>query len=238
MNITPEAIAKMIDHSLLSPSLTDLELKDGCEEARFYHVASACVRPCDVRQAAEYLRGSDVAVCAVVGFPHGNSTIEIKVQETEQVLADGATEVDMVVNIGKVLSRDWEYIDREIRTITDIVHGKHALIKVIFENDLLPSDELKIRLCELCSGHHVDFVKTSTGYNFVKGADGKYSYRGATDSDLKLMREHSAPEVQVKAAGSVGNLDAILRVRELGVTRIGTKGTRAIIEDARKRLEK
>lgn len=229
-------IAKMIDHSLLHPALTDQELKQGCEEAVEFHVASACVKPCDVRQAAEYLKGSDVAVCAVIGFPHGNSTTEIKQLETEQVIRDGATEVDMVVNIGKVLSEDWEYIGAEIASIAAIVKKHGAILKVIFENDLLPDDHFKIRLCEICNQCEADFVKTSTGYNYVKGADGKYSYQGATDHDLRLMRAHSAPRVQVKAAGSVGNLDAILRVRELGVTRVGTKGTRKIIEDARARF--
>ena len=230
-------IAKMIDHSLLHPALTDLELKEGCEESVRYHVASACVRPCDVKQAASYLEGSDVVVCGVVGFPHGNSTIAIKALETEQILQDGAVEVDMVVNLGKVLSEDWVYIDQEIGTITEIVKQHRAILKVIFENDLLPEDHFKIRLCEICSQHQVDFVKTSTGYNYVKGLDGKYTYQGATEHDLKLMRQYSDPQVQVKAAGGVGNLDAILKVKELGVTRVGTKGTRKIIEDARKRFE-
>ena len=229
-------IAKMIDHSLLNPALTDQELKEGCEEALFFHVASACVKPCDVKQTAKYLQGSDVAVCGVIGFPHGNSTIEIKALETEQIIRDGAVEVDMVVNIGKVLSEDWEYIEKEIQTITGIVKKHQALIKVIFENDLLPDDKFKIKLCEICSKNKVDFVKTSTGYNYVKGADDKYSYKGATEHDLKLMRQYSAPEVQVKAAGSVGNLEAILKAKDLGVTRVGTKGTRKIIEDARKRF--
>ena len=229
-------IAKMIDHSLLHPALTDQELKQGCEEAVMYHVASACVKPCDVKQTARYLEGSDVAVCGVVGFPHGNSTIEIKALETEQILRDGAVEVDMVVNIGKVLSEDWDYIEREIQTISGIVKKHRAMLKVIFENDLLPEDHFKIRLCEICSKYQVDFVKTSTGYNYVKEPDGKYSYQGATEHDLRLMRQFSDPQVQVKAAGGVGNLDAILKVKDLGVTRVGTKGTRKIIEDARKRF--
>jgi len=230
-------IAKMIDHSLLHPALTDQELKEGCETAAMYHAASACVKPCDVRQAKLYLEGSDVVVCGVVGFPHGNSTIEIKALETEQVIRDGAVEVDMVVNIGKVLSEDWDYIHREIQTIVEIVKEHGAILKVIFENDLLPDDRFKIRLCEICSACQVDYVKTSTGYNYVKGPEGCYSYQGATEHDLLLMRRHSAPEVQIKAAGGVGNLDAILRVRELGVTRVGTKGTRAIVEEARRRFD-
>ena len=229
-------IANMIDHSLLHPALTDQELKEGCEEALTFHVASACVKPCDVKQTAAYLAGSDVAVCGVVGFPHGNSTIELKALETEQIIRDGAVEVDMVVNIGKVLSEDWDYIEKEIQTISGIAKKHRAIIKVIFENDLLPDDKFKIKLCEICSKCQVDFVKTSTGYNYVKGPDNKYSYQGATEHDLKLMRLYSGPQIQVKAAGGVGNLDAVLKVKELGVTRVGTKGTRKIIEDARKRF--
>jgi len=229
-------IAKMIDHSLLHPALTDQELRDGCAEAATYHVAAACVKPCDVKQTALYLKGSDVAVCGVVGFPHGNSAIEIKALETEQILRDGAVEVDMVVNIGKVLSEDWGYVEREIRTIAGIVKAHQAILKVIFENDLLPDDHFKIRLCEICNKAEVDFVKTSTGYNYVKGPDNQYSYQGATEHDLMLMRQYCTPQVQVKAAGNVGNLDAILKVKALGVTRVGTKGTRKIIQDARERM--
>lgn len=229
-------IAKMIDHSLLHPTLTDEQLRAGCELAKRYNVASVCVKPYAVKIAGEYLAGSDVAVDAVVGFPHGNSTIKVKVFETEQAIEDGAGEVDMVVNLGKVVGEDWDYVEKEIKAIVDITKKNGVLLKVIFENDLLPDDRHKVKLCELCSKLRVDFVKTSTGYNYVKGADGKYSYKGATDDDLKLMREHSAPEVQVKAAGGVGSLDAILRVRQIGVTRIGTGQTETIIKAAEERF--
>lgn len=235
MNIVEE-ILKMVDHSLLSPSLTDEQLKEGCEVAAQYHTASVCVKPYHVRQAALYLRDSDVVVGGVIGFPHGNSTIQIKAAEAEQVIADGAVEVDMVVNIGKVLSEDWDYIDEEIKTICDITQNAGAILKVIFENDLLPDDKYKIKLCELCSHHGVDFVKTSTGYNYVKGQDGKYSYKGATMHDLKLMRAHTAPEVQVKAAGNSGSLDVVLQLRELGITRTGTGTTAKLYEDAIKKF--
>lgn len=231
MNIVQE-ILKMVDHSLLSPSLTDEQLKEGCAVAARYHTASVCVKPYHVRQAAEYLQGTDVLVGAVIGFPHGNSTIEVKAAETEQVIADGAVEVDMVVNIGKVLSEDWDYIDKEIETICSITKKYEVALKVIFENDLLPDDGYKIKLCEICSKHAVDFVKTSSGYNYVKGPDGKYSYKGATMHDLKLMREHSAPEVQVKAAGNSGSLEVVLMLREIGVTRTGTGTTAKLYEDA------
>ena len=231
MDIVQE-IMKMVDHSLLGPGLTDEQLKEGCAVAAKYHTASVCVKPYHVRQAAEYLKGTDVAVGAVIGFPHGNATTAIKVAEAKQVLADGAVEVDMVVNIGKVLSEDWDYVAQEIKTLADLTHLNGAILKVIFENDLLPEDRFKIKLCEICNEAGADFVKTSTGYNYVKGSDGKYSYQGATLHDLQLMRAHAAPEVQVKAAGKSGTLETVLKIREIGVTRTGTAQTAQLFEDA------
>ena len=228
-------IAKMIDHSILHPIFTDDDLKKNCEIAEKYHVATVCVKPYHTRMAAEILKDSDVAVCAVIGFPHGNSTTDIKIAETLQVIKDGATEVDMVANIGKVLQGDWSYIDNEIKTINDTCLKNKAILKVIFETDFLSHDEDKIKLCEICSNRKVAFVKTSTGFGFVKNDDGKFSYVGATEHDLKLMRKYSAPEVQIKASGGIRNLDQILKVRELGVTRVGATATVAIIEEARKR---
>jgi deoxyribose-phosphate aldolase len=231
MNIVQE-IMKMVDHSLLSAGLTDEALKEGCAVAAKYHTASVCVKPYHVRQAAEYLAGTDVLVGGVIGFPHGNSTIEIKAAEAQQIIADGAVEVDMVVNIGKVLSEDWAYITREISTIVAITKEAGAVLKVIFENDLLPEDKYKIKLCEICTQLAVDFVKTSSGYNYNKGVDGKYSYQGATMHDLSLMLAHTSPEVQVKAAGKSGTLDVVLKLREMGVTRTGTGQTIQLYEDA------
>lgn len=228
-------LAKMIDHSLLNPVMTDQELRDGCALARRYDVASVCIKPYAAAMARDLLVGSDVLVCTVIGFPHGNSRIEIKVQETLAGIADGATEIDMVVNVGKVLSGDWAYVSEEIRAINAATVGGRAILKVIFENDFLPDDALKIKLCEICSEHQVAFVKTSSGYGFVKGADGKFSYRGATDHDLALMRAHSAPSVQIKAAGGVRTLDDLLRVRALGVTRIGATTTAAMLDEAAQR---
>ncbi len=230
------ALAKMIDHSLLHPTMTDKELEEGCAVAKKYEVASVCIKPYAVKAAVKWLEGSDVLVCTVVGFPHGNSTVDIKVAETIQACQEGATEIDMVVNIGKVLSEDWTYVKDEINQIHQacIKHG--AILKVIFENDYLPDNKFKIRLCEICNEVGVEFVKTSTGYGFVKGSDGKYSYQGATVEDLILMRKFSAPTVQVKAAGGVRTLDDLLKVRELGVTRIGATATIAIIEEAKKRF--
>jgi len=233
---TVNSIAKMIDHSILHPTFTDDDLKNNCEIAKRYNVATVCVKPYHTRMAADILRGFDVAVCAVIGFPHGNSTIDIKVAETVQVIKDGATEVDMVVNIGKVLQADWDYIDYELKAIHDICLKNRALLKVIFETDYLPRDDDKIKLCEFCSKHTVDFVKTSTGYGFVKDRDGKYSYTGATEHDIKLMRRHCSPEVQIKASGGIRTLDQILKMHELGVTRVGATATVTIMEEAKKRL--
>ncbi len=232
MNIVQE-IMKMVDHSLLSPGLTDEELEKGCQIAAKYHTASVCVKPYHVQQAADHLAGSDVLVGGVVGFPHGNSTTAVKAAEARQIIADGAVEVDMVINIGKALSGDWAYVQKEIQTITHIAHENEAIVKVIFENDLLPDDATKINLCEICSTVGADFVKTSTGYNYIKGPDGKYSYEGSTLHDLKLMRKYASPGVQVKAAGHSGTLDAVLKLREIGVTRTGTAQTIQLYDDAR-----
>ena len=229
-------IAKMIDHSLLHPTLTDKELREGCEFAKEHKVASVCIKPYAVRSAAAILEGSDVRVGTVIGFPHGSSRIEVKAHEAEAACQDGATELDMVVNIGKVLSEDWEYIEAEIKAVKDVANKYEAIVKVIFENDFLPEDKYKIKLCEICSKLKVAFVKTSTGYGFVKGEDNKYSYKGAADHDLELMRKHCSPEVQVKAAGGLRTLDDVLRVKKIGVTRIGASATESILAEARRRF--
>jgi len=227
--VTKHEIAKMIDHSLLHPTMDDQVLKEGIELAKKYNVASVCIKPYAVKMAAEMLHGSDVMVGTVIGFPHGNSRVDVKVFETERAIEDGAVEIDMVVNTGKVLSEDWEYVRDEIAAIASATRKHGAALKVIFENDFLPEDKYKIRLCEICSELKVEFVKTSTGYGFVKQPDGSYSYNGATHPDLVLMRKHSAPEVEVKAAGGVRTLEDTLKVRELGVTRIGATATEAIV---------
>ena len=222
-------IAKMIDHSLLHPTMDDRTLREGIELARKYNVASVCIKPYAVKMAAEMLEGSDVMVGTVIGFPHGNSRVDVKVYEAERAIDDGAVEIDMVVNTGKVLSEDWDYVSNEIGSIVAVTKKHGATLKVIFENDFLTEERHKISLCEICSELEVDFVKTSTGYGFVKQADGSYSYNGATHDDLVLMRKHSGPRVQVKTAGGVRSLEDTLRVRELGVTRIGATATEAII---------
>ena len=229
-----KALAKMIDHSLLHPTMTDQAIASGCELACKYDVATACIKPYSIKLAKSILDGSDVGVCAVIAFPHGNSTTAIKVQEAEEAVAAGASEIDMVVNIGKVLGADWDYVSDEIKAVNAVVVQAGALLKVIFENDYLEDLHI-IKLCEICSQHAVAFVKTSTGYGFVKQPNGFYAYAGATDHALRLMRAHAAPAVQIKAAGGVRTLDDLLRVRALGVTRIGATATREILEAAKAR---
>ncbi|MDF3127780.1 deoxyribose-phosphate aldolase [Kiritimatiellaeota bacterium B1221] len=228
---TVNALAKMIDHSLLHPTMSDAEVKAGCQLAKDYAVATACVKPYHIHLALDIFAGTDVLACAVIGFPHGNSTTGIKVVEAEAAALAGAKEIDMVVNIGKVKSGDWNYVQREISLINQAVLAAGSILKVIFENDYLSENEM-IRLCQICSEENVAFVKTSTGYGFVKGEDGRYSYQGATHPHLKLMRKHTADHIQIKAAGGVRTLDDLLAVRELGVTRIGATATQVMLNDA------
>ena len=236
-------MAKMIDHSLLHPTLTDAELDEGCRLARRYDVASVCIKPYAVARAVELLRGSSVAVGAVIGFPHGGSTTKVKRFETRTACEDGAIEIDMVINVGKALSGDWGSVEEDIRSVCDEADGAGARVKVIFENDYLvsggaglTSDAFKIKLCQLSEAAGSDWVKTSTGYGFVKGADGKYGYRGATEHDLRLMRANCSARVQIKAAGGVRDLDGLILVRDLGATRCGATATAAMLDDYRQRV--
>ena len=233
-DVSLSVLAKMIDHSLLHPTMTDRELLEGCALAKKYDVATVCVKPYAVELSCLELEESNVKVCSVIGFPHGNSRTDIKVMETIQVTKDGAAEIDMVINIGKALGGQWDYVYDEIKAINDACVDRHAILKVIFETDYL-DDEHIVRLCEISSEHKVAFVKTSSGYGFVKQPNGFYSYAGATDHNLSLMRAYAAAEVQIKAAGGVRTLDDLLRVRALGVTRIGATATETILEDAKKR---
>lgn len=228
-------LSGMIDHSLLQPFLTDEELKAGCELARKYEVASVCIKPYAVKDAVRWLAGSAVKVGAVIGFPHGNSTTESKRYETELACRDGAVEIDMVINIGKALGGDWDFVRNDIKAVCDEAHRHGGKVKVIFENDFLPDDAVKIRLCDVCAEAGADWVKTSTGYGFSKQPDGSYNYRGATEHDLELMRQHSPATVQVKAAGGVRDLDGLIRVRELGATRCGASATSAMLDEYRRR---
>jgi len=233
---TVRDIAQLIDHALLHPAQTDESLLAGLHLARRYGVKSVCIKPYAVPQAAEWLAGSGVRVGTVVGFPHGSSDLRIKAAETEVACAEGATEIDLVVNIGKVLGHDWGYVRREVAQMREITARSGAVLKVIFENDFLPSDSYKIRLCEICNEAAADFVKTSTGFGFVPGNDGRYAYRGATESDVKLMRQYAAPGVQVKASGGIRTLDELLLARSWGASRIGTSATATLLEAARQRF--
>ncbi len=225
MNYTYLQLAKMIDHSLLNPVLTDRELEDGCRLARAYDVASVCIKPYYTKRCAELLAGSTVAASTVIGFPHGGNLTSIKVAEAKQALDDGGTELDMVVNIGKVLSEDWAFVQTDLRAVVETTHAGGGLVKVIFENCYL-QDSHKIRLCEICAEVGADFVKTSTGYGTG----------GATHEDLKLMRKHSPPQIKVKAAGGVRTLDNLLEVRAIGVARSGATQTAAMLDECRRRL--
>jgi deoxyribose-phosphate aldolase len=225
MSYTYEDMAKMIDHSLLNPILTVDELEAGCQLALDYNVASVCILPYYLKRCAEILAGSTVNASTTIGFPHGGHTFEVKLAETVKALKDGGQELDMVVNISKVLSGDWEYVTHEIAEITQHTHDYGQKVKVIFENCYL-NNEQKIKLCQICSEIGVDWVKTSTGYGTG----------GATMEDLKLMIDNTPDSVQVKAAGGVRDMDKLLEVRALGVTRCGASRTKEMLEDCKQRL--
>ena len=229
-----EAIAKMIDHSLLHPTMTDAQLDAGCALAARYDVATVCVKPYYVPRAAALLRGTRVLVCSVIGFPHGNSHTSIKVLEAELALREGATEIDMVANAGRLLGGDLAYVAADIKAVNDACAARGAILKVIFENDYLQDTHI-IQLCRICTDLAVAFVKTSTGYGFVKQPNGDYNYKGATEAQLQLMRAHCPATVQIKAAGGVRTLDDLLKVRAIGVTRIGATATEAMLNEAVKR---
>jgi len=221
--ITDHQLAKTIDHSLLRPELTEADVVAGCELAAKYDVASVCVKPCHVKLARQQLAGTDVAVGTVVGFPHGSNSTVTKVAEAQQAIAEGATELDMVLNIGELRSGHADYVRSDIQAVVKAANGK-AIVKVILENAYL-TDEEKVLGCKLCEEAGADFVKTSTG--FAPG--------GATIPDLKLMRATVGPQVQVKAAGGVRTLDALLEVIDIGVTRVGATATAVILDEFNQR---
>lgn len=225
MEYTYHDLAKMIDHSLLNPTLTQTDLEAGIDLALAYDVASVCIMPFYLERCAERLAGSTVQPSTTIGFPHGGHTTAIKQAEAERAIAGGCQELDMVINISKALSGDWNYVRSDIQAVIDVAHAARRKVKVIFENCYL-NREQKIRLCEICGELSADWVKTSTGYGTG----------GATLEDLKLMRAHSPPRVQVKAAGGVRDLKAMLEVRALGVTRIGASRTREMLEECRRSL--
>jgi deoxyribose-phosphate aldolase len=226
VNYTYFDLAKMIDHSLLNPTISVPDLEQGIQIALEYDVASVCIMPYYLKRCAALLKGSAVRASTTIGFPHGGHTTGVKVAEAEQALTDGGEELDMVVNISQVLSGNWDYVTQDIRAVTEITHAAGQKVKVIFENCYL-NDDQKIALCRICGEIGVDWVKTSTGYGSG----------GATDADLKLMRANSPARVQVKAAGGVRTLDRLLEVRALGVTRAGATRTVEILNEAKQRLQ-
>ncbi len=218
-------VAKMIDHALLTPTLNTQELRAGVELALAYDVASVCILPYFLKTCAEQLAGSTVRASTTIGFPHGANSSAVKRAEAEQAIADGCEELDMVVNLSQVLSQNWDYVRQDIGGVIAVAHQAGRKVKVIFENCYL-NDQHKLRLCQICSELQADWVKTSTG--FAPG--------GATLDDLRLMKEHVGPHVQVKAAGGIRDLDSLLNIRQLGVTRCGASRTADILDEARERL--
>lgn len=225
MNWTLEAIAQRIDHALLGPTLTDRELEAGCRLALEYQVASVCIKPYAVSQAAAILKGSGVKVGTTIGFPHGGEATAVKVFEAQRALADGAVELDMVINIGRAIEGAWDLVSDEIAAVVTTAHQGGAIVKVIFENCYLAPDQIS-RLCRICGERKADYIKTSTG--FGSG--------GATHDDLILMRREAPPHVKLKAAGGVRDLDAVLEVLELGCDRVGTSRTAPILNELQQRL--
>jgi len=218
--VTPREIARVIDHSLLNPNQTSAAVDAGCRQALAWGVAAVCVPPCYVGNCADILQGSGIATCSVIGFPHGTQALPVKVYEARQAMADGATELDMVINISAALSEDFDYLHEEIRSVLAVAHEQGAKLKVIFENCYL-SDIQKIRLCEICLELGVDWVKTSTGFGST----------GATVKDVTMMVHRCAPTVQVKAAGGIRDLRTVLMFRQLGCTRIGCSRTADVLAE-------
>jgi len=224
MDYTCQDIAQMIDHSLLRPELTEQDIRKGCEVAKKYKVATVCCGPSAVGLVKDLLDGSGVKTTTVVGFPHGYSKTETKVFEAEQAIADGAVELDMVLNISKLRGGEYDYVKKDIQAVVEVAHRHNVLVKVIFENFYL-SDEQKKAACRLSEQAGADFVKTSTGF-----AGG-----GATLEDLRVMRESVSEKVQVKAAGGVRDLEMALKVRQIGCSRFGATRTETIMEECYKR---
>jgi len=217
--VTYADIAKMIDHSLLRPEFSDRDIEEGCRLAHEYGVAAVSVRPSDVVLAKRVLENSNVLIDVVIGFPHGTTTMLTKVTEAKEAIKNGADELDMVLNIGKLRSGEYDYVKSDIQAVKDIATEKNVTLKVIFENCYL-SEEQIVAACEICNEVGVDFIKTSTGYGSG----------GALDQDLKIMRKHANPDIQLKAAGGVRTLERAIEIRQLGCTRFGCTVTAGILE--------
>ncbi|HEY5160574.1 MAG TPA: deoxyribose-phosphate aldolase [Gaiellaceae bacterium] len=221
--LTSDYVAKTIDHSLLRPELDAAAVLDGCDLARCYSVASACVKPSDTAAAAEALRGSGVKVCTVIGFPHGSSKTEIKVYEAEWAMAEGAEELDLVLNIARLRAGASNDVRSDIQAVCEVASGR-ALVKVILENAYLNEDQ-KVLGCRLAESAGAGFVSASTGF----------APTGATAEDVRLIRRTLSPETQVKASGGIDNLDTLLEMLRAGAVRIGTSATETILEEFKAR---
>jgi len=237
---TYEEIAGMIDHALLHPTLSEKELSEGCHIAHLYSTATVCVKPCDVERASQLLANSYTEICTVIGFPHGANTQEVKVRETQLACEQGASEVDLVLNLGRAANGEWDYIENEVSAVLEVAHVAGSKLKVIFENDYwaqggagLSADAVKEKLCQICTHAGADWVKTSTGFGYVRQADGQLAARGATEHDVALMVRACMGMSQVKAAGGVKDLSTLLKMRTLGATRIGTSSTQQILDECR-----
>jgi len=218
-------LAKMFDHSLLNPTLTEQQLESGIATALAYDVASVCIMPYYHKRTVELLNGSTVHPSSVVGFPHGGNTTKTKLIEAEQLIDDGCVELDMVINISRALSGDWTYLTAEIDAIVKLSQAANRKVKVIFENCYM-NEEQKIRLCKICCDLGADWVKTSTGYGTG----------GATMEDLQLMLDNVSAPVQVKAAGGIRDCDALIKVKQMGVTRVGSSKSPDMLDEVRRRL--
>lgn len=225
-----DSLISLIDHAVLGPTQTDNDLRQACAMCIELGTASVCVKPAMLPLATRLLSGSKVVAGTVIGFPHGGTTTAAKVRETEIACQDGAREVDMVVNIARVIQEDWEYVAHEIQAVVQAAARANALTKVIFETGLLPNDALKIRLCETCAKAGAAFVKTSTGFGYLKDAQGNLLATGATEHDVRLMCAHTSGKLQVKASGGIRSYEDALRFVQLGATRLGTSGTSAIAQ--------
>lgn len=223
MNLSPEYTASLIDHALLKPDMSRKEVREGCELAKHYGVASVCVRGYDVSYAAGLLSGSSVAVGTVIGFPHGNAPSEAKLAELLLAVKNGASEVDCVLPIGLIKSMEWDYVESEMALLAQGAHECDAIIKFIFETCYLSNDMI-IACCELAEKAGADFVKTSTGFGSA----------GASVEAVALMRAHVGADVSVKASGGIHSYAEVLALYEAGARRIGASATAKIIEEARR----
>ncbi len=224
----PATVTELIDHAVLHPTQTASDVELACKLCVEVGVASVCVKPSHVAVASEHLAGSSVVPSTVIGFPHGGTNTEAKVAETVAACQAGAVEVDMVVNVGKVLAGDWDFVLSDIQAVVEAAGDHNALTKVIFETGLLPNDDTKRRLCELSEQAQAAYVKTSTGFGFVKGSDGQLRSTGATEHDVRLMRAACSEAVLVKASGGIRSYADALKMIEAGAVRLGCSATEAI----------